>query len=290
MLLGLRQTGMDEVVLMWIHYYKMSVVGVEPMPFIRPFLLLLVLSCASVASSAGKAAAELDGTDILERATAAAGGEGWSQARSLVLAGHAVFWGPVGSEPRSRVDSYSMYREFDPNRTAAHGAEGKVRIIAAHQGRMVWTVGFDGTRTWTEKGLTPQAEADAFWASNMGFGILRHVRKPGFKAERVADGQAGRHPLFMVRLTDPAGGVTLFGIDQRSFAVRTMGFMTPKGWHERHYDDFVKLHRPEWLQARTVTLYYNGVKANTVYWRRYEVNVPIDPSIFAWQGNEEKGQ
>ena len=122
-----------------------------------------------------------------------------------------------------------------------------------------------GTAIKPKKAPADQAEADAFWASNMGFGILRHVRKAGFKAERVADGVVGPHALYMVRLTDPQGGVTLFGVDQASFAVRTMGFMTPKGWHERQYDDFVRLKNPDWLQARSVTLYYNGVKSNTVF-------------------------
>lgn len=243
--------------------------------------LALLLPAPIAASAAG---ADLDGAAILAQATAAAGGEGWATARSLTLIGHAEFWGASGPEPRSRVDSYVMYREFDPDRTAAHGAEGKVRIIAAQDGRTLWTVGFDGQRTWTERGITPAAEAEAFWASNMGFGILRHVRKPGFKAERVADSAVDGHPLYLVRLTDPQGGVTLFGIDQQSFAVRSMAFMTPKGWHERRYADFVRLENPDWLQARTVTLFYNGVKSNTVYWREYRVNARIDPQVFVWPG------
>ena len=245
------------------------------------------LGVADPVSGASPPADDPDGATILERATAAAGGEGWATARSLFLAGDAVFWGASGAAPKSTVDRYVMYREFDPNRSAAHGAEGKVRIIAENHGRQVWTVGYDGAETWTERGPTPKAEADAFWASNMGFGILRHVRKPGFKAERVADGSIDGHPLYLVRLTDPQGGVTLFGVDRESLAVRTMGFMTPKGWHERHYDDFVRLQEPEWLQARQVTLYYNGVKANTVYWREFRVNAPIDPAIFIRPNAEE---
>ncbi len=256
----------------------------------RWWLPLVCLSGMPWASPAAPESVPLDGTTVLERATAAAGGEGWATARSLELVGQAEFWGTVGSEPKSRVDRYVMYREFDPNRTAAHGAEGKVRIIASHGGRELWTVGFDGRQTWTERGVTPPAEAEAFWSSNMGFGILRHVRKPGFKAERVADGAVAGHPLYLVRLTDPQGGVTLFGVDQQSFAVRTMAFMTPKGWHERHYDDFIRLGDPDWLQARTVTLYYNGVKSNTVHWREYRVNAPIDPAVFEWPGAGGEGK
>ena len=84
----------------------------------------------------------------------------------------------------------------------------------------------------------------------------------------------------MVRVTDPAGTATLFGIDKASAAIRLAGFATPRGWHVRIYDDFVRLKNPDWLQARKVTLYYNGVKANEVFWTGYTINAPIAPDLF----------
>ncbi|HEV2567436.1 hypothetical protein [Sphingomonas sp.] len=227
------------------------------------------------------AAALLAGEEILDRAADAAGGDEWLNARTLVLSGTAVFYGPAGSEPRSRATDYRMWRVFDPARSAAHGAEGKVRILACDGKRQLFTVGYDGKTTWTERGVTPKAEADAFWASNFGFGIIRHARKPGFKAERVPDDIVGNHRLYMVRLTDPAGGTTLFGVDKQSFAIRLMGFASPRGWHVRTYDDFYRLPNARWLQARKVTLYYNGVKANEVMWQQASVNFPIDDALFA---------
>ena len=225
-----------------------------------------------------------DGKTILARATEAHGGDSWANATTLVLAGHAVFWGPTGATPRSTADDYRMWRVFDPGRTAAHAAEGKVRIVSKSNGVPQFTVGFDGTTTWNEKGVIPADQAATFWASNFGFGIIRRAGNPGFKAERVADDMIGSRRLYQVRLTDPTGGVTLFGIDRRSFAIRTMGFMTPKGWHVRTYDDFVALKNPRWLQARKVTLYYNGVKANTVYWTKTVVNGPVDNALFTPPG------
>jgi hypothetical protein len=222
-----------------------------------------------------------DGTTVLQRATQAAGGEAWLNVKTLMLAGRAEFWGPSGALPRSVADSYVMWRVFDPERSAAHGAEGKVRIIAKSGDKLIFTVGFDGQTTWTEKGITPPAEAEAFWASNFGFGIIRHAGKPGFKAERVADFNHQGQLLYMVRLTDPQGGVTLFGIDQQSHAIRTLGFTTPRGWHERHYDDYIRLRNPDWLQARKITLYYNGVRANVVYWDRWDINGAVDDTVFA---------
>lgn len=240
----------------------------------------------TLAFLAAAAAAEPSAEEILDRAIAAAGGAAWRDARTLYLEGSAVFYGPSGATPRSRADSYRMWRVFDPARTAAHGAEGKVRILACTGATRLFTVGFDGTTTWTERGVTPPAEAEAFWASNFGFGIIRHARQPGFKSERVPDDRLDGHPLRMVRLTDPQGGVTLFGIDAKSFAIRSMGFATPRGWHVRTYDRFFRPPGTRWLQAGRVTLYYNGVKSNTVTWRRARIDAPVDPALFAPDSRE----
>jgi hypothetical protein len=241
------------------------------------FLLMLLVVLARPASAADNP----DARTILSRATEAAGGDGWANADTLVLQGRAVFWGPAGAAPRSIVDDYRMWRVFDHNRTAAHSAEGKVRIVANNGGKPVWTVGFDGVTTWNEKGVIPADQAAAFWASNFGFGIIRRALDPGFKAERIADTNVDGHATFSVRLTDPTGGVTLFGIDKASYAIRSMGFTTPRGWHVRTYQDFVTLKNPRWLQARKITLYYNGAKQNEIYWQRTQVNVAIDDALFA---------
>jgi hypothetical protein len=218
----------------------------------------------------------LTAEQILDRAQVAAGGTEWLNAKTLTLSGTAIFYAPTGHEPRSRATSYRMWRVFDPERQAAHGAEGKVRILACDGARQLFTVGYDGATTWTERGVTPKAEADAFWASNFGFGIIRHARKPGFKLERVPDDGW----LYMVRLTDPSGTATLFGIDRQSFAIRMMGFASPRGWHVRTYDDFYIVPGTRWLQARKVTLFYNGVKSNEVTWTDTQVNPPVDDAVF----------
>jgi hypothetical protein len=230
------------------------------------------------------AQAEPDGRAILAKATEAHGGEDWAEVRTLVLKGRAVFWGKSGAEPTSSPDSYIMYREFDPDRQAAHGAEGKLRIIVSDKGKPLWTVGYDGATTWNDKGIVPKAEADAYWANNFGFGIIRHALKPGFKAERLADGNVDGFATYTVRLTDPTGSESLFGIDRKSHAVRMVGFATPRGWHVRTYSGFF---RPKstsnWLQAGKVTLYYNGMKQNEIHWQSAEIDAPIDASLFAPQ-------
>jgi hypothetical protein len=231
-----------------------------------------------------------DGRTILAMATEAHGGDDWARVRTLVLKGRAVFWGKAAAEPSSSPDSYIMYREFDPNRQAAHGAEGKLRIIVSDKGKSLWTVGFDGETTWNDKGIVPKAEADAYWANNFGFGIIRHALKPGFKAERLADGNVDGHATYMVRLTDPTGSDSLFGIDRKSHAVRMVGFATPRGWHLRTYSDFFRpKSMPRWLQAGKVTLFYNGVKQNEIHWRSAEINGPIDQRVFAPDAYHSQG-
>lgn len=69
---------------------------------------------------------------------------------------------------------------FDPARAAAHGAEGKVRILAKSGEQMLFTVGYGGKTAWNERGTFPPAEAHAFRASTFGFGIICHANKPGF--------------------------------------------------------------------------------------------------------------
>jgi hypothetical protein len=245
---------------------------------------IISASALATTSSPGGASREheLDGRTILARATEATGGDDWANARTLVLRGRATFWANASPVPSSAPDSYVMYREFDPNRQAAHGAEGKLRIIVSDKGRHLWTVGYDGEHSWNDRGVIPKAEADKLWANNFGFGIIRHALKPGFRSERLPDGNVDGWPVFMVRLTDPTGTESLFGIDQKDFAIRMVGFLTPRGWHVRTYGDFFRpKSMPRWLQAGKVTLHYNSVKQNEIYWTEAEVNVPIDAKVFA---------
>jgi hypothetical protein len=228
------------------------------------------------------AEAPLDGRTILARATEAAGGDDWANAKTLVLRGRAVFWSKAGEQPTSAPDSYIMHREFDPNRQAAHGAEGKLLIEVSDKGKPVWKVGFDGETTWTDKGIVPKEEADKMWASNFGFGIIRHALKPGFEVQRLADSNVDGFESYIVRLIDPSGTESLFGIDRKDYAVRMVGFATPRGWHVRTYDKFFRPKTmPKWNQAGIVTLYYNGVKQNEIHWHSVEINAPINPAMFA---------
>lgn len=251
---------------------------VAPAPYLAQFSAAGVEQVTERPTAGSEAT--LDARTILQRAIDTAGGETWLNPRTLDMRGRAVFYGPDGAAPRSTADDYRMWRVFNPDRTVSHGADGMVRIRARSGERTIFEVGYDGATTWNERGPVPQAEADAFWATNFGFGIIRQAFRPGFALARVADGNVDGHPVFKLRLTGPDGQQTLFGIDKVSYAIRSMEFATPRGWHLRTYADFVELRNPRWLQARRVTLYYNGVKQNEVFWTDVRVNADLDPALF----------
>jgi hypothetical protein len=258
-----------------------SPTGAVPMPiFLRPVLrLAAALLCALAAPLTAEDATPLTPRQIVEAGVAAHGGALWLEPGTLYLAGTATFFAPDSTAPRSHADDYRMWRVMDPERSSAHGADGKVRITARSGERLLFEVGYNGAATWNERGLVPKEEADAFWASNFGFGIIRSALAEGFTLEHVPPRSIEGNMVDLVRVIDPQRQATMFGFDRASRFIRYMAFRSPRGWHERHYADFVELDSG-WVQAREVTLYYDGVKNNTVFWRETRVGEPIATELF----------
>lgn len=244
--------------------------------------LWLSLASAYLLMSAPSSAETPAPRAIVERAVAAHGGDLWLEPGTLVLTGEATFYLPDSAKPRIHADDYRMWREMGEDRQSAHGADGKVRITAKSGDRIIFEVGYDGETTWNERGIVPKAEADAFWANNFGFGIIRSALREGFALERAPGREVFGHEVDLVRIIDPQGSQTLFGFDAESGFIRYLAFDTPRGFHERHYDDFVRLENG-WVQARRVTLFYDGVMANTVLWTQTNVGEPIDPALFEYR-------
>ncbi|MDJ0643290.1 MAG: hypothetical protein QNJ15_10755 [Erythrobacter sp.] len=217
---------------------------------------------------------------VVERGIAAHGGNIFLDPGTLQLVGSATFFDPATGKVRSYADDYRMWREFERGRTKAHGADGKVRIVAKRQGNVSFEVGYDGETTWTQDGIMPKAEADAYWANNFGFGIIRSALDEGFDLTSMPPRTIGGHGVAMVRITDPAGQETLFGFEGESGFIRYMAFDSPRGFHERIYGDFIRLPDSGWVQARSVTLLYDGVISNTVFWDELVIGETIDPTVF----------
>ena len=245
------------------------------------FFGILAASTAMLAVPALAQAEDNSARQVIEAAIAAHGGDVWLDPGTLVMSGHATFYAPDKAEPVSTTDDYRMWRTINTDRKQAHGAEGKVRIRAASGERLVFEVGFDGETTWNQNGIVPKDEADKFWASNFGFGIIRRALDEGFTLEAAPARDIEGHELDLVRIVDPGGAKTLFGIDRDSRFIRYMAFNSPRGLHERIYDDFVKYPDSGWVQAREVTLYYDGVRNNTVYWTDVKVGAQIPEETYA---------
>jgi hypothetical protein len=236
--------------------------------------LLLVLAPALVRADG------LTARTIIERATEAAGGETWRRPETLFLSGYGVFWPRGTQESRVVNERHEMWRVFPRESPDAHVANGKVRIDGWRGGRILFQQSFDGVQSYTQAGPTGGAADSSEWRENFGFGIFRFALDEGATLTRLPDDSVENRPVYLVRVSDRAGGDTIFGIDKENFRILKAGFQTPRGWHERIYSDFVEQQNPRWVQPMRVRLFYNGVKQNEIVWQTFAVNQPIPDAAF----------
>ncbi len=246
--------------------------------------LLVVLSAfaASAAPPAMTSPDNLTPVEIIERAYEHAGGDAWVNPRSLLMEGYGLFW--QGTEQFVRYEPYRMWRVYPEIKDAAHAADGRVRIEALKDDQVVFQIAFDGTHTYNQNGrLNEETDSDR-WASNFGFGVIRHALDDGYRVSRLPDDYIDGAESYTVQITDPAGGNTLFNIRRADFAIVSVGFTTPRGWHQRIYSDFYRNNEAGWLQPGRVRLYYNGVKANEIYWTSFKTGESYPVELFQIDG------
>lgn len=244
---------------------------------------LMMLAAQALAEAPPLAAPDsLSGADIVAGAYEAAGGDAWVNPVSLYMEGHGVFW--RGTEQSARYEPYRMWRVYPQVKEDAHQADGRVRIEAFSGDTVVFQLSFDGEHTYDQNGrVAEEADSDR-WASNFGFGVIRHALDEGYAVNRLPDDYVDGRPAYTVRINDPAGGQTLFNIRQGDFAVVRVAFDTPRGWHERIYSDFYQNEEGGWVQPGRVRLYYDGVKANEIYWTAFETGAEYDDTLFRLGG------
>ncbi|MEM9169135.1 MAG: hypothetical protein AAGC56_05730 [Pseudomonadota bacterium] len=226
-------------------------------------------------------APDVSAVTIIERAHAASGGAPWVRPTTLKMTGYGVFY--RGGETRV-YDDYTMLRVYPKGKADARVADGKVRIEGKKDGRTVFLIAFDGERTYDASGPLSDQSANARWAANFGFGAIRHALDDGWAQKRLPDDLIDGRPAHFVELTDPAGGVTRFGIDAETYAVLYVGFDTDRGWHERRYSNFFKKPGVSWVQPGRVRLFYDGVKQNEIIWTDFEVDAELADDLFVVPG------
>jgi hypothetical protein len=251
------------------------------------FIAVAALLCAAPAfakDTEGKAfpglyptAPDRSAADILAKAYEAAGGDSWRRPTSLKLSGYAVMY--QGGKA-ARYDSYVMHRVYDWGKRDAHAADGKVRIEATKDGKTVLLLIFDGEKTHDLNGAVADQNANAQWASNFGFGAIRHGLDEGWSQKRLPDDMMDGKAVYVIELKDPKGGITRFAIEQKTYQVVYAGFDTPRGWHERRYSDYYRKKGVSFAQPRRVRLHYDGVKQNEIIWTDFELNAPMPDDLF----------
>jgi hypothetical protein len=83
-----------------------------------------------------------------------------------------------------------------------------------------------------------------------------------------------------VRVTDPENQQTIFSIARDDYSVLRVGFVTPRGWHERTYSNFYRRPGVSWAQPGRIRLTYNGVKQNEIFWHDFVLNEEIPEELF----------
>lgn len=246
----------------------------------RAWILVFLSALSALSADSAAAPDEPTAREIVARAHAAAGGPAWVRPRTLHLVGEATLYRDGLAHAATHADHYEMWRVFPDWNEAAHGASGKFRLEARRGEQVLIRQSFDGVDTWNAEGRVPDAQAQREWSENFGFGIIRFALDPGFTLTRLADDQVEGRPCHVVRVTDPAGTDTTFWIDRDDFAIRKVGFDTPRGWHERIYSDFYRVDPPGFVQPGRVRLYYRGALVNDIRWHRAVVDAPIADAVF----------
>jgi len=255
----------------------------EDVRYVGRSVSALATALWALQAPAGPAAydASLGAREIVERVHAAAGGEAWLHAGTNVMRGDATLCRDGDPGRCVHADRYVMYRVYPAElRHGAHAGSGKFRLDAFDGERRIFQIAFDGERSYDQDGPVPPERASADEASAFGFSAIRFALEPGFTVERVVDDQVEGHPCYFIRVTDPTGTRTLFGVDRQDFSVRSASWQTPKGLHQRLYSDFYRVGDAGFLQPGRVRHYYDGVKSVDIRWTSAVIGEPIPDSVF----------
>lgn len=246
------------------------------------------VACTALASAAAAAGPpsvappppDASADRILAFAAESSGGDAWLHADTNVMSGHAVLCRDANPARCTTADRYVMYRVYPRELRSAHAGTGKFRLDALANGKVLFQIAFDGTRSYDQNGPVPPERAANDEANAFGFSAIRFARTPGFRTERLTDDDVEGRPCFVVRVVDPGGTATLFGIDREDGSIRLAAWKSPRGWHQRLYSDFYWVEKPGFRQPGRVRLYYDGLKTVDIRWTNASIDTRLDDSLF----------
>ncbi len=239
----------------------------------RFYLILIYLAFAFSAQ-----AQELTPLEIAKKTIAASGGETWRRPKTLQLAGTAtIYW--FGTP--KKLNNYKMWRVFPDENDGARNANGKVRFDAFEGDKLFFQIAFDGKNTFQNLSDEAKTQEELLrWGNNFGFSIFRFVENKDFQIVRLPDDKVDGNLCYFIKIIDPKKTETIFGIDRKTFYIRAAFFKTPIGFHQRFYDDFVRVKNVNFIQPRSLRIFNDGVKTTEVFWSDFKVNEPIADEIF----------
>ncbi len=241
--------------------------------------MLIVSAVVTSLALALAPADSLSARAIIEKAHEAAGGAAWRRAVTNVMRGDATLYRNGNIAESVHADEYVMYRVYPLVVPAAHQGTGQFRLDARVKGQVLFQTSFDGERSYDQNGPVPPERARSDEANAFGYSAIRFALDPGFKLDRLADDDVEGLPCYFVKVTDPSGAITLFGIDMKEALVRQAAWSAPKGWHQRIYTDYYKL-KSGFMQPGRVRLYYNGAKEVDIRWTSATIGEPIPAETF----------
>jgi hypothetical protein len=221
-----------------------------------------------------------DAREIVLRAQQAAGGEAWLRGGTNVMRGHAELCREGRPDQCVRADRYEMYRVYPTELRHAHAGSGKFRLDARTGDRVLFQMAFDGEHHYDQNGRVAGPRAATDEGSGFGFSAIRFALEDGFSVERLLDDAVEGRPAYLIRVTDPSGQKTLFGIDRENYHILSAAWQAPRGWHERRYSDFYRVGSRNFLQPGRVRHYYDGVKSVDIRWTSAEIGTPIPDATF----------
>jgi outer membrane lipoprotein-sorting protein len=222
--------------------------------------------------------------EILNKTIEVNGGDTWQQPQTLMLDGNATFT-PFGKvSEQKHFDYYRMFRVFPKENDAAHKANGKIRFDVRSGDDLFMNLVFDGKNTLNYLSEEAQKYKQHFaWSNNFGFSIIRFATQDGYEVERLTDDYVEDSPCFVVKIIDPKQMTTLFWIDQKTYYIRSIAFVTELGYHHRIYSGFEKIIINEnqfFVQPTRLRVYFDGLKWMDVNWVKFEINKEIDDNVF----------
>lgn len=243
---------------------------------LRATIFLPLLTLLSPAQGAAENA-ELDAHAIMERATSAAGGDAWRYAETNLMTGDATLYrNGIGVH----ADRYEMRRVYPRELPEVHTNTGMFRLDAYRKDTRLFTIAYDGTRMYDQNGPMPAAKAQELAASSFGFSAVRFALDDSFTLTKMPDDQIEGRPAYFVQVTDPSGGETLVGVEKENFALRYVGWQTPRGWHHRLYSNLYTL-ESGFVQPGRVRLYYDGIKTTDINWTKATLNTGFPADTFS---------